>query len=264
MTIETKRRGPMRPITDLPETSDPLTGWLELEKAGTFYKVGQALIGGSDPALAPIGTELADYSSEFGSVPSDWTWLNQGTSTITAWQRRMLITPQPGGAGVNAVRFFGPPSVPAGNWAARTMVGFNSIVANCGGGLMAYRAASGDFTLQSALARGAGTPMSCRLITGYWTDFATFGTVVRDDNPPLLEQRVWFMQTRYDGTLLYFDYSADNAVFFPVASVNAVTAIGGAPTRLGLAANAPAAADGSATSFRWLRVYSGANLNQGP
>lgn len=264
MTAEVQRRGTIRPITTLPQTSDPTAGWLEIEKSGRFYKVGQELIGGSDPALAPIGTELAAYSSEFGTIPADWTWLNQGTSTVAAWQRRCLITPQVGGAGVNAVRIFGPPGIPTGNWAMRTVVAYNSIVANSGGGLVAYRATSGDFTFQEALVRVNGAPMSCRLLTGYWTDFATFGTIVRDDNPPSLEQRVWFMQTRYDGTNFYFDYSSDNAVFFNVAQVNAVTAIGGAPTRFGIAANAPSAADGSATSFRWVRTYGNALLNQGP
>lgn len=225
----------------------------------------QQIITYGDPAIAPLGTEVAPYSTEFdaGVLPSQWQWFNQGTSTATFRSGRLLLTPQvTGGSGTNSARLLVQP-VPAGSWTIRTRSTDNSIIVNAGGGIVAYRSANGKFWFQSALARVAGAPMSCRLLTGYWTDVNTFGTVVRDDNPPLLESRLWTMQTRYDGTTLYADYSADNVVFFNVASVSVSTALGGAPDFFGVAANAPTATTPAAAfAVEWFRVYGNSNLNQ--
>ena len=143
MTVEVKRRGMVRAITDLPETTDPLTGYLEIEKASAFYKVSQALIGGADPALQPLGTEVAAYSSELGTLPATWDWLNQGTSTVDVALRRAVITPQLGGAGVNDLRLWGPPTWPAAPFTARTRLINYGTLANVAGGFAVYRPSNG-------------------------------------------------------------------------------------------------------------------------
>lgn len=244
--------------------------WLrrQLTQVKQDVQVVQANTLGADPALGPIGTEDPLYSDEFyGTLVSGrWSWINQGTSTASLWQDRLLLNPEvSGNPANNAVRLFMQPIAAATSaWSARTRAGFNSIVANCGGGLVAYRQNSGKFVFQSALARVAGAPFSCRLITAYWDSVATLNTVIRDDNPPLFEQRTWFIQVRYDGTNLYFDYSADNVWFFNITSVSAATALGGAPTHFGFGANAPALSPDAPDSFEWFRVYNNASLNQAP
>jgi hypothetical protein len=222
-----------------------------------------AVLGGIDPALQP-DTDPTPQNDEFNgnTLNSKWSWVNQGTSTAALTKGRLVLTPQiSGNPANNNVRLL-LQAVPSGNWAIRSWVNNYCTVLNCGGGPVAYNSANGKFLFQSNLSRVTGSASSARLLAAYWTNTTTFSTSVNDQNPPNGESRRWFMQMRYDGTLLYIDYSPDNAQYFNVTSVNAVTAIGAAPTSFGFAVNAPSSVATPGTGFDFFRCYHNADLNQ--
>ena len=203
-----------------------------------------------------------------GLVSSKWGWLNQGTSTNKTTLSRLVLTAQASGnAAQNQWRLM-VQAVPSGAWTVRARVSQYNTILNEGGGVVAYRSNSGDAFCQGILCRVAGAPTSARLLGLYPAGLNNGAvTAVRDDNPPLVETREWFMQMRYDptpagGPTLYCDYSPDNVQYANVTSELASTAIGGAPTSFGLFGNAPHATTAAVVSFDWFRVYSAANVNQ--
>lgn len=266
MAVQVQRRGEVRPITDLPPlaTTDGVT--FEGEKNGEFYAVPGSVMGGGDPALAPIGTEIVGKSSEFESDDGLFTWLNQGTSTEQYWQSRVVLVPQVGGAGVNNLRLFGiaPPVTP---WCARIRMLLWNTTADQGGGLFARRSANGRIHTANIYSRtsvSGGLMFSENWAVLDWSDFVTlanirFGPAVNDTR-----SRDRFLQLRCDGTSLFFDFSPDNGQFINVQSTTLATYLGGEPDFIGMIANDPTAGGGAKLGYDWFRMYANANLNQGP
>lgn len=267
MTDTVQRRGMVRPITDLPVLVDPTGGFVEIEKNDVFYQVNQGYIGGADPALQPLGTELADYSAEFGADPGTWTWLNQGTSTVTYALSRAIIAPQLGGAGVNNLRLLGPPTFPVAPWSVRTRFANYSKISGQGGGLAVYRTTNARMYTANAYLRAnliSGGP------TGTWAvnDWSSFTAINATRYGPVNVDPVWlgqFLQVRCDGTTLFFDVSPDNARFANITSTTLATYLGGTGTdlRVMLIGNDPTAGSpATLVGYDWFRTYDNANLNQ--
>lgn len=266
MTVEVQRRGPIRPITDLPVLVDPTGGFLEIEKDDEFYYVNQGFIGGADPALQPTGTEVAAYSSEFGADPATWTWVNQGASTLSFALSRAIIAPEAGGAGVNNLRLWGPPTWPVAPFAARVRMLNWSPIAGQGGGLAVYRASNGrihtpNVYLRNNLATGG---FSEQWAVNDWSSVTAinatrYGPVTSD-----VRAADRFLQVRCDGTTIFFDISVDNARFTNLTSTALATYIGGTGTdlRVLLIGNDPTASANALIGYDWFRVYGNANLNQ--
>ncbi len=256
----------IRPITDLPSSVDPAGGFVEVEIAGQFYSVGQGVLGGGDPALQPLGTELADYSSEFGSDPG-FTWLNQGTSTVTYALRRAIIAPQAGGAGVNNLRLLGPAPFPEAPWAVRVRMLNWSPIAGQGGGLAVRRASNSrihtpNVYVRAALATAGFTE---QWAVNDWSSFTAlnatrYGAVTAD-----VRAADRFLQVRCDGTSIFFDVSVDNARFTNLTSTTLATYLGGTGTdlRVMMIGNDPTVGTPAAlVGYNWFRTYGNANLNQ--
>lgn len=266
MTAEVQRRGPLRPITDLPELDSTDSVWFEGEKAGLFYKIPGSAVGGGDPALAPIGTEVAACSSEFNEAPSGWSWLNQGTSTIAYWQSRAILDPQPRGSAANRwAAFVNPVSgVGGSSWAARVRMANYSISAGAGGGIIAYNSGNSRFLTVNGYVRSAtsgGAMFTETWEASDWSDYQTqnanrFGPSTND-----VRSRDRFWQLRCDGTTLYWDFSPDNVHFVNYGSVALATYLG-AVTHFGIAGDSPTVATASDLGFDWFRVYANSNLNQ--
>lgn len=266
MTVEVKRRGMIRHITDLPETADPIGGYVELEQGGAFYKCSQGILGGGDPALQPTGTELAQYSSEFASDPG-FTWLNQGTSTVDYALRRAIIVPQSGGAGTNNLRLLGPTTFPAAPWCVRTRFFNYSPISGQGGGFAIYRASNGrihtpNLYLPGDLNGGGGVTLAIN-------DWSNFTTINATRKGPTLYNHNWlsfFVQVRCDGVNMMFDISPDNARFTFISQTSLATYLGGTGTdlRVLLVGNDPTtgAAGAAQVGYNWFRVYGNANINQ--
>lgn len=256
----------------VPTRADALPSYLkpELQRIQAAITAVSAEAQGSDPALAPIGTEVALYSDEFNAATlnttDQWSWLNQGTSTEALWQGRLIFSGQAsGGAGHRVAALV--QTVPSGSWTIRTRVANYSTLANQMGGLFAYRSTSGDFVTHETLVRVAppvSGPFSSQWAGTYWTDFTTpsvnfFGAVnVEGDG------REAFFQLRYDGTNFLADYSPDNVQFVNLGTVTAATAIGGAPTSFGLFVNGIGVTPGAVLGFDWFRCYANSTINQGP
>jgi hypothetical protein len=154
--------------------------------------------------------------------------------------------------------------VPTGSWAIRCRFFTYSIKVYLAGGLWVYRSTSGDFLTIAPYIRTvlATTPFADILHVSQWTDYTTAGTVYYTQNSDPVARGPYYLQLRYDGTLLYYDFSPDNAYYINIGSVNAVTCLGGAPTAYGVAANAPSVSTDAIVSWDWFRTYANANLNQ--
>lgn len=265
MTAEIRRRGSLRPITDLPATADPTGAHVEVEIAGHFYSIPEALLGGGgDPALEPLGTELASYSSEFLSDPG-FTWLNQGTSAVTYALNRAIIAPQAGGAGVNNLRLLGPATFPVAPFAVRTRFFNYSPTAGQGGGLAVYRTTNARIYTPNVYARSnlnAGPA-----VTWAVNDWSSFTTINATRSGPTNVDPIWlvsYLQVRCDGTTLFFDVSPDNARFTNISSTALATYLGGTGTdlRVMLIGNDPTAGGTALVGYNWFRTYGNANLQQ--
>jgi hypothetical protein len=266
VTVEIRRRGMIRAITDLPSTADATTGHVEVEQSGAFYSIPIGSVGGGDPALAPLGTEEAAYTSEFTSAPSGWTWLNQGTSTVSYALSRAIITPQAGGAGTNALRLFGPPTFPAAPWTVRVRMLNWSTLAGAGGGIAAYRSSNGRIHTPNVYERvdmSTGLVFSETWAVNDWSAFGTINATRYGPNTQDTRSRDRYLQMRCDGTSLFFDYSVDNAYFTNITSTTLATYLGGEPDRVMMIGNNPTATAGAGViGYDWFRVYANANLNQ--
>lgn len=266
MTAEVPRRGSIRAITGLPVLVDPTGGFLEIEKNAAFYQVNQGFIGGADPALQPTGTEVAAYSSEFGADPGTWTWLNQGSSTVTFALSRAIIAPEAGGSGVNNLRLWGPPTWPVAPWAARVRMLNWSLLAGQGGGFAVYRASNARIHTPNVNLRGnlVSAGFTDQWAVNDWSSFTAlnatrYGPVTAD-----VRGADRYLQVRCDGTSIFFDVSPDNARFINLASTALATYIGGTGTdlRVLLIGNDPTASANALIGYDWLRTYANASLNQ--
>lgn len=272
MAAEVERRGMIRPITDLPAlaTTDGVT--FEGEKAGQFYAIPGSVVGGGDPALAPIGTEVAACSSEFLVAPTGWSWLNQGTSTIAYWQSRAILDPQPRGSAANRWAAFVNPvapmtsvSNPSGLWAVRIRMANYSISGGAGGGIIAYNSGNARFLTINGYVRAAtsgGAMFTETWEASDWSNFQTqnanrFGPATND-----VRSRDRFWQLRYDGTNLLWDFSPDNVHYVNYGSVAVATYLG-AVTDFGIAGDSPTVATASDLGFDFFRAYANSSLNQG-
>lgn len=264
MTAEIIRRGQIRAITDLPPSTDGTTGHIEVEQAGQFYKLATGLAGGGDPALLPLGTEVSAYSSEFITDPG-WTWLNQGTSTVTFALSRAIIVPEPGGAGVNNLRIYGfaPPAAP---WGIRTRFLNWCDIAGQGGGFAARRSASALIYVPQSYVRASVSAGDFFTETWAVNEYSAynlinstlFGAANNDQR-----SRDRYFQMRCDGTSLFFDVSVDNARFQNVNTRAVATYLGGVPDFVGIVGNDPTAGSpGALVGYDWVRLVANANLNQ--
>lgn len=218
-----------------------------------------------DPALAPLGTELATHTDEFDTttLSSMWSQLNWGTTSYSFLSKRLLWSTQPsGGAGTQAVRGLITP-VPTGSWVIRTRVANYSTAINLGGGLLAYRT-GGTLLTHHSFVRVivTTTPYAEQWAGTYWASVSSptlnpYGAFNND-----VGRRDNFFQMRYDGTTLYMDFSPDNVWYANVGTVSAATALGGAPTHFGMSSNTPSVATPTLLGFDFFRTYSGANLQQ--
>lgn len=220
-----------------------------------------------DSARQPLGTEQDTYSSEFIEAPTGWGWLNQGTSTVSYSHSRILMAPQAGGAGTNALRLYGPTTFPSAPWACRArMINYMATTGD-GGGLFAYRASNSRIHTAQIYRRttaGTGVHFGSTWAVNDWSNYSTinatrYGGVTQDD-----EKHDLFLQLRCDGTSLYFDVSPDNERYTNVSSNTLAVYLGGTGTdlRAGIIANCPNATATGTVGYDFFRVYSNANLNQ--
>lgn len=231
-------------------------------------EVVQTAVAATDEALAPLGTELSAYSTEFASEPVGWSWLNQGTSTVTFSQSRAVITPQAGGAGTNALRCYLPDTFPPPPWTVRIRFANYSTVAGDGGGFVVYRTANARMhtpNIYSRVSNSTGTLFSEIWAVNDWSNFGTINATRYGPSNENERARDRFLQMRCDGTSLYFDYSPDNSQFINVQSTTLATYLGGTGTdlRVGIVGNCPNATATGLVGYDWFRVYGNANLSQG-
>lgn len=223
----------------------------------------QAQVQATDPALAPLGTEIAAYTTEFDSDPG-WTWLNQGTSTVTFNLSRAILTPQQGGAATNALRCYASPTFLAPPWTVRVRVINWSTTAGDGIGLFAYNSSNARLhTPQTYLrvSNSTGTLFSEIWAVNDWSNFGTINATRYGPNNENERSRDRYLQMRCDGTTIYFDYSPDNAYFLNVTSTALATYLG-TPDRVGIYANCPNATATAVVGCDWFRTYQDANLNR--
>lgn len=219
-----------------------------------------------DVALNPLGTENQTFSAEFTQSPKNWTWLNQGASTIQYTLSRAIITPEAGGAGLNALRVFAPATFLSTPWCVRVrFINWSTRVGD-GGGIAAYNASNGRVHAIQIYRRLAvtGDPYTetwavndYAAITSTLPNASRWGPTVQD-----IGRMDGYFQMRCDGTSLFFDWSPDNARFVNIQSTTLATYIG-AVTRVGIIGNCPNATPTTGSlGYDWFRAYGNANLNQ--
>ncbi len=244
--------------------ANPLPGVVEVEDAGLFYQAPVGGLIGQDPQMSFLRFLTATPQDDFftsASLDPKWSWVNQNGSTATfPSQRLKLAVPATGNPANNNLSLL-VQAVPAGSWTCLTLLHNASQIANCGGGLVVYRSVGTTILSMGVVCRVSGAVTSCRLFSEYWSSVTTAAGNVRDNNPPLLEERSWWMQMRYDGTTLYLDYSPDGVTFFAQDSIAAATALGGAPTHFGFFGNGPSASTGATLDFDVFKAYHDASLN---
>lgn len=219
-----------------------------------------------DPALAPLGTELTQ-SDEFDgtALAGKWAWINQGTSTVSFTGGRLVMSAQAsGGAATHANRLL-VQAAPSGSFTIRARMGNYSTFVGAAAGIMIRRSANGYFFKLGSYTRTVlATDLWSATSDAYqWTDPATAGTNQFSQNTDQ-RARDFFWQLRYDGTLIYFDFSPDNVHYVNRGSctASAATVLNGAPDQIGIAANAPSVATNADVSWDFFRVYADANLNR--
>lgn len=263
MAAEIPRRGSVRPITDLPITTDP-TGVVEIEQGGEFFQINSDLLGGGDPALVPPQPPTDQDDAFTGSVlDPKWTWHNQGTSTAALYQRRCILTLQSsgGGAAWRGITQVIPPAIQSG-WAIRTYLSDYSSVADCSGGLWCRRTANGRFLTFVDILR---TSVPTALLADMWAVTDWDGPAYASPNAnrfgPQNQENVRraFFQMRCDGTNLYWDYSPDYSTFVNIGSYALATYLGGVPDQFGLGGNAP---DVSKFGYYGFQAYHDSLLNR--
>lgn len=246
------------------------TGYLRWQMTKTVQQaqvvLPQQIAVSTDPALAPLGTEAALYSSEFDTDPN-WTWLNQGTTTSVIGLSRVFITPQAGGAATNALRLYGPGNLPPAPWTVRCRFANYSTTAGDGGGLYAYRSSNARIYTPQAYLRvstSTGTMFSETWAVNDWSNFGTINATRFGASNENERARDRFLQMRCDGTTLYADFSVDNAYYTNYSSTTLATYLGGSGSDLniGVVANCPNASATAVVSYDFFRVYLDANLNR--
>jgi hypothetical protein len=222
-----------------------------------------------DPALAPdpsAATESDEFSS--GSLDPKWTWDNQGSSTATFRKSRLILTSAQSTNPANNSKRILYQAAPSGSWAIRTRVASYDFTAFFSSGLFVRNSSTGKFVDLITYVRvqkptGGWLYAQTYNIT-HWTSPTAAVTNHFDSNTSEFSSRNHFLQIRYDGTTLYFDFSPDNVGYINALTLTASASnvLGGAPDQIGIAGNAPSATTDSVTGFDWFRCYHNANLNQ--
>jgi hypothetical protein len=222
-----------------------------------------------DPALVPESSpEAEDDEFSAGSLDAKWTWDNQGTSTATFRKSRLILTSQASGNPANNSKRILYQAAPSGSWAIRTRVSSYDSNIFFSGGLFVRRSATAKFVDLIQYIR-VGKPTGGWMwaqtfnIT-HWTSPTAAVTNHFDMGVAEFSARLHFMQIRWDGTTLYFDFSPDNVGYINMLTLTASASnvLGGDPDQIGIASNAPHASTAGVTGFDWFRCYHNANLNQ--
>jgi hypothetical protein len=216
-----------------------------------------------DPALAPDPSAAVE-SDEFsaGSLDPKWSWLNQGTSAIAFKFSRLCMVPQKSGNPANTEWRSLVQAAPSGSWAIRCRVSIYSQIAGSAGGLIIRNSGNSRLLTAVVYPRVAGTNLWADKI-----DVADFSSYTAQNASRFLQnmgensKRDYFLQLRYDGTTIYWDYSPDNVRYIPLGSIAKATYLG-TPDQIGITGSSPDAATDGDTAFDWFRCYHNANLNQ--
>jgi hypothetical protein len=226
-----------------------------------------------DPALLPpLAPSVNDEEfTTTGSVGA-FTWRNQGGSTATVRDGKLILIIPNNGAVVNNIRIFKIAGPPAGVFRIRTRVTLcGTREPLLGGGLVLHNVAavkSCIFLLNNDGFTGAvGSVVDkCQLAGADVDNFVTIGGVSLPFNSTGinsgLQRSVW-LQLRRDATPTYFfDFSTDGVFFRNLASVLEATIMAGTvPDEMGFYGNAAAATGEAGVAFDFFRYEPTAAIN---
>jgi hypothetical protein len=179
-----------------------------------------------------------------GGAASKWTWLNQGTATLSQAGSGFRLRTS-GGAFIRAVE----QELPSGAWQATVKGAYvGDGVAGSNAGILLHRIPAGGTNLVAFGFRGLGVSVVRH------SSLSNGGSVNSELNEENMGRR-GYLRATYDGSQLQFHFSAHGSVWRSMGDSGAVTYLGGAPTHVGLFVQANGAA-GPELHCEWFRMGS--------
>lgn len=210
--------------------------------------------GNVTPDKHPASADSMDDEFEDGSVDAKWAWRNQGSATSSIGQGALQIT-APAAAGAD-LKCRGQSVPGAGKWRAKVSV--RAVANGNAGGLYFYRSTSGKLMTVEFIS-SAGTQV---LAVEKWDSVTTnnsapYFTTIYNSISGL--GFPWaYLELEYTGSDVVFraSFSGTQDSFATLLTEAAATYLGGAPTEIGIFAQAGNASIDAVTSCDWFRRIS--------